>query len=80
MLIDAAIDGQGIALTRTTLAAWDLIAGRIVRPFDLSWQPAGTYWIVCPKAAASIPKIAAFRQWLLAEAETDTRRRAAASG
>ena len=46
MLIDAAVDGQGIALARTTLAAWDLISGRIVRPFDLSWQPAGTYWIV----------------------------------
>src|SRR5215469_13420892 len=80
MLIDAAIDGQGIALARTTLAAWDLISGRIVKPFDLSWRPADTYWIVCPKVAASIPKIAAVRQWLLAEAETDARRLAAASG
>ena len=80
MLIDAAIDGQGIALARTTLAAWDLISGRIVRPFDLSWRPAGTYWIVCPKPAASIPKIAAFRQWLLAEAETDARCLAGATG
>jgi len=80
MLIDAAIDGQGIALARTTLAAWDLISGRIVIPFDLSWRPAGTYWIVCPKPAASIPKIAAFRQWLLAEAETDARRLAGATG
>jgi len=74
MLIDAAVDGQGIALARTTLAVWDLISGRIVRPFDLWWQPADTYWIVCPKAAAGTPKIAAFRQWLLAEAETDARR------
>ena len=80
MLIDAAIDGQGIALARTTLAAWDLISGRIVRPFDLSWRPADTYWIVCPKDAASIPKIAAFQQWLLGEAETDARHLAAASG
>ena len=32
MLIDAAIDGQGIALARTMLAASDLIA-RLVRPF-----------------------------------------------
>lgn len=74
MLIDAAIDGQGIALARTTLAAWDLIAGRIVRPFDLSWRPEGTYWIMSPKATLSIPKIAAFRRWLLAEAEEDSRR------
>jgi len=27
MLIDAAVDGQGIALARTALAAWDLIHG-----------------------------------------------------
>jgi len=77
MLIDAAIDGQGIALARTTLAAWDLTSGRIVRPFDLSWRPAGTYWIISPKATAKSPKIATFREWLLAEAKDDARRLAA---
>jgi len=74
MLIDAAIDGQGIALARTTLAAWDLISGRIVRPFDLSWQPTDTYWIICPKAIAKVAKIGRFRDWLLAEAADDARR------
>ena len=74
MLIDAAIDGQGIALARTTLAAWDLINRRIVRPFDLAWRPAGTYWIVYPKASASSAKIARFRDWLLAEAAGDALR------
>ena len=34
MAIDAAVDGQGVALARTALAAWDLIGGRLVRPFD----------------------------------------------
>ena len=72
--IDATIEGQGVALARTTLAAWDLIGGRIVRPFDLSWQPAGTYWIVSPKATAKLEKIARFRDWLLAEAADDARR------
>jgi LysR family glycine cleavage system transcriptional activator len=74
MLIDAAVDGQGIALARTALAAWDLINGRLVRPFDVSLGLANTYWIVCPKAASSLPKITAFREWLLAEAAEDTRR------
>jgi LysR family glycine cleavage system transcriptional activator len=74
MLIDAAIDGQGVALARTTLAARDLISGQIVRPFDLSWRPAGTYWIVSPKAAAKVEKIKRFRDWLLSEAADDTRR------
>jgi LysR family glycine cleavage system transcriptional activator len=74
MLIDAAIDGQGIALARTALAAWDLINGRLVRPIDASLRMANTYWIVCPKAAANVPKIVTFRNWVLAETADDTRR------
>jgi LysR family transcriptional regulator, glycine cleavage system transcriptional activator len=74
MLIDAAIDCQGIALARTALAAWDLINGRLVRPVDVSLRVANTYWIVCPKALSNVPKIATFRNWVLAEAADDTRR------
>ena len=74
MVIDAAINGQGIALARTTLAAWDLINGRLVRPFPDSIPVSRTYWIVCPKATAGLPKIATCRQWLLAQAESDLRR------
>ena len=74
MLIDAAIDGQGIALARTALAALDLIHGRLVRPVDVSLEMPSTYWIVSPKATARTPKIATFRKWLLAEAEEDARR------
>jgi LysR family glycine cleavage system transcriptional activator len=74
MLIDAAIDGQGIALARTALAAWDLISGRLVRPVDVSLRVANTYWIICPKAVSNIPKVRTFRAWVLAEAAEDTRR------
>jgi LysR family transcriptional regulator, glycine cleavage system transcriptional activator len=73
MVIDAAINGQGVALARTTLAAWDLINGRLVRPFPESLRVSKTYWIVCPKATANLPKIAIFRDWLLAEASDDLR-------
>jgi LysR family glycine cleavage system transcriptional activator len=73
MVIDAAINGQGVALARTTLAAWDLINGRLVRPFPLSLPLSKTYWIICPKATASLPKIMTFREWLLTEASRDLR-------
>jgi LysR family glycine cleavage system transcriptional activator len=73
MVIDAAINGQGIALARTTLAAWDLINGRLVTAFPESLPVSKTYWIVCPKATATLPKIATFRDWLLAEAAADLR-------
>ncbi len=74
MGIDAAVDGQGVALARTGLAAHDLIAGRLIRPFDLALAVPYAYWIVCPKATANLPKITTFRDWLLAEAAEDVRR------
>jgi LysR family glycine cleavage system transcriptional activator len=74
MVIDAAINGQGVALARTTLAAWDLINGRLVRPFPDSLPLSKTYWIICPKATSNVPKIVTFRNWLLSEAAEDVRR------
>ena len=74
MVIDAAVDGQGIALARTTLAAWDLINGRLIRPLAETLRLSKTYWIICPKATSTLPKITTFRDWLLAEAADDTRR------
>ena len=73
MAIDAAVDGQGVALARTALAAWDLIGGRLVRPFGPAMPVAFAYWIVCPKTAAKLPKIVAFNDWLQAEAAEDIR-------
>jgi hypothetical protein len=74
MLIDAAVDGQGVALARTALAAWDIINGRLLRPFDVSLTMSNAYWIVCPKVTSNLPKIATFRHWLLSEAADDARR------
>jgi LysR family transcriptional regulator, glycine cleavage system transcriptional activator len=75
MAIDAAVDGQGVALARTALAAWDLLAGRLTRlPFGPALPVPYAYWIVCPRATVDLPKITAFRAWLVGEAEEDARR------
>ena len=70
MAIQAAMDGQGVALGDTSLAAADLRAGRLVRPFDLALKatPRFAYWVVTPPRAAERPLVQAFRKWLLAEA------------
>ena len=73
MAIDAAVDGQGIVLARTTLAAMDLINGRLLRPFAQELRLSKTYWIICPKATTTLPKIVTFRDWLVAEAARDLR-------
>jgi LysR family glycine cleavage system transcriptional activator len=73
MAIDAAVDGQGIALARSALAAADLLSGRLVRPFTDWLEAPYAYWIVCPHSTAELPKISTFRDWLLKEAEDDAR-------
>jgi LysR family transcriptional regulator, glycine cleavage system transcriptional activator len=71
MVIDAAVNGQGIALARTTLAAWDLINRRLVAPFAEALPLSSAYWIVAPQVTADLPKIATFRDWLLSEIAKD---------
>ncbi|WP_342358468.1 transcriptional regulator GcvA [Terrarubrum flagellatum] len=77
MAIDAAIDGQGVALSRSALVALDLLAGRLVRLFDVKFAAPFAYYIVCPKVAAKKPKIATFTNWLLNETREDAARLAA---
>jgi LysR family glycine cleavage system transcriptional activator len=74
MLLDAAASGQGVALARTTLASFELITGRLMCPMHVSLPLATSYWFVCPKTSFDLPKIAAFRKWLLREAATDQRK------
>lgn len=76
MVIDAAIEGNGVALIRSALAARDLLTGRLVRLFDITLPAPFAYYIVCPKASAKIPKITKLRDWLLNEAQRDARKMA----
>jgi LysR family transcriptional regulator, glycine cleavage system transcriptional activator len=68
LVIQAAIDGQGVALG-DSLAADDLAAGRLVRPFDLALKgpPQFAYHLVSPRATADRPLVKAFREWVLSE-------------
>ena len=72
MAVEAARNGQGVALVGDMLVADELAAGRLVRPFDpdLSTPLTFAYYLVSAKERAAQPKIAAFRDWLLTEART----------
>lgn len=71
MVLTAAMAGQGVALGRSTLAADDLAAGRLVKPFDVELKAGNAYFVVCPEESADRPKILTFRNWLLKEASSD---------
>lgn len=68
MLLQAAVDGQGVALGRSALAALDLEAGRLVQPFGPSIPSNLSYFIVTPRGAGERPKVRLFHDWLLEEA------------
>jgi LysR family glycine cleavage system transcriptional activator len=69
LVLQAAVEGQGVALGTTSLVAVDLAAGRLVRPFDLSLKasPRFAYYLVSPRATAERPLTKAFREWVLSE-------------
>jgi LysR family glycine cleavage system transcriptional activator len=68
LVLDAAADGLGVALTIEPLAAVDLATGRLVAPFELRIPLSSAYYVVCQQARENQPHIMAFREWLLAEA------------
>ncbi|AOF90488.1 transcriptional regulator GcvA [Sinorhizobium sp. RAC02] len=72
LAVQAAIEGEGIALGDEALVADDLAAGRLVRPFDLSigGPPSFAYFVVSPLETMADPLIRGFRAWLLSEAAT----------
>lgn len=69
MVVQAAVEGQGVALARSVLADADLRAGRLVKPFDVSVPARWAYYAVCPLATRDNPRIKLFRDWLLSEAD-----------
>ncbi len=68
LVLQAAIDGHGVAMGRVFLAARDVASGRLVQPFAQTLTNDYSYWLVYPKSTAAKPRIDAFRTWLLAEA------------
>ncbi|ACB68590.1 transcriptional regulator, LysR family [Burkholderia ambifaria MC40-6] len=71
-VLQAAIEGHGIALARSVMARDDLASGRLVRLFpDISVASELAYYVVYRPECASLPRLVAFRDWLLAEAQHD---------
>lgn len=68
LMLMAAVAGQGVALTRHTLAIDDLAAGRLLRPFPVAVGTPYSYYFVCRAGDEDFGAVAAFRQWLFGEA------------
>lgn len=71
-VLQAAIEGQGLALARSVMVKDDLATGRLIRPFadkGLDCPLTQAYYVVYRPECGELPKVQAFRDWLLAEAK-----------
>src|SRR5438552_4086950 len=67
-IIPAAIAGHGVALGRSPLVKDLLLSRELVAPFKSSADPARAYFAIAAQDAAGRPEVAAFIEWLKAEA------------
>ena len=69
MAVAAAINGQGIALGYSGFVETEIAGNMLVRPFDLTVPIARTYYLVYQQERLSDPRVRAFRDWLMSEAD-----------
>jgi LysR family transcriptional regulator, glycine cleavage system transcriptional activator len=65
--------GQGLALARWSLAAREVAAGRLAIASRTFFRTNRGYYFVCPPAYLTTDKIAAFRTWLIEQAQNAPR-------
>ena len=68
MALQASIDGQGVALARSSHVADDLIAGRLIKLFDIYVQGDSCYNLIIPKENFEKPSVQNFIAWIKDEA------------
>ncbi len=68
LVVQAAINGDGIALGRSALVTDAIKSGKLVKPFELNLDGEFSYYFVCSRAQTNEPSIRVFRDWLLEEA------------
>jgi len=67
MVIEAAIEGQGIALGASVMVAGALESGRLVQPFETRLPVRLSFHLITTRQKTRSSKIGAFRQWILDE-------------
>lgn len=64
----AAMAGQGVTLLTPDYFQRELAEGRLIQPFERVIDEGTSYWLAYPEARRNVPKIKAFRDWVVEEA------------
>ena len=62
--VQAALSGLGVAMAHGPLIADDLLAGKLIAPFELSLPVDRAYYMVSRPGMAEAPAVGHFRSWL----------------
>lgn len=68
LVVQAAINGDGVALGRSALVLDALRNGTLVKPFELVLPAVFAYYVVTTRSRAADRTVADFRRWLIDEA------------
>jgi LysR family glycine cleavage system transcriptional activator len=69
MLVQAAVQGQGVALVGSVAVTDDINSGRLVKPFELSFPLELAFYFVTTPTKSQWPKIVAVREWIFSQAK-----------
>lgn len=67
----AAMAGQGVAILTPAFYGDELAQGRLYQPFERTCSDDRGYWLVYAENRRNVPKIKAFRSWILEEIARD---------
>lgn len=67
LVIQAAIDGHGVAMGRSPLIQDAIAKGQLIQPFPQSVASPLGYWFLCPQSALEKKPVMRFLEWLRTE-------------
>ena len=69
LMVEAAVQGAGVALAPPVMFAREIQAGLLVQAFDIEVK-TGSYWLTWLKSRRLSPGMRLFHDWILTEAAT----------
>lgn len=73
MVLEAALNGQGVALGILPFVQEDIDKGRLIQPFQLAVNPGKAYYLIYRKAQLKKQSIKSVRNWILQHTGEDHR-------
>jgi len=68
MVMQAAIEGQGVSLGIFPFFDQELKAGKLVKPFDIELKPTRSFYLLAKPSSERTPEVASVIRWLLDQA------------